>query len=868
MLPDGKTEQLAIKSGLIPPSQFDLRVKRVLDATVARPKSLLTQEQDLAWKAFASGRWNDEVVTILYPPRTKLDLGIRRTRLADSMRLLDTGTTKTVSVFTDLKDMIGQDYIFVQNKLNYYAICPEEIRRWYTKSNLFVADRDVFDTQMKKVSNAYKSSEVDKNYAWLTELSNLRGFRNLPVDDFDFEREVKELAGQGKRPQFTDFVKNNFTDAMEKVITFEPGSMYHGTSIEDFIFSGDWVTSGSSSEGKVMWADPRTGETGKFKAKKNLAFDVLDLNKLTLDMRTWDKQRHVAIIKNEPGKVRLAVASDLISYLQMSWLNSHMRGVYNRWQGATLEESATMQFARFREMLRLIIQTWNLPFDFEAFDHQPRRWMLKIMIYYLLNGCRRFVLPIYYADYDHVSTLVIRSFDNATIRFKDQTDGRTGEFAVVDNLMSGLRWTSLIGNMWNMIMTEVVNKLVAGRYIKRYVRGDDSALMFNSYSDALNFKIGYDKTGIWSNSSKFSITWGHSEFLRMRFTPQGIRGIIGRAVVGLSQRKPWSNEAWSYDAVTTDLLRAVGTIARRAQDYTLYLRLVSWVIQIWTRQRGLTKRWLELPISLGGLGLLPFNHYLPLGSNSYVKNTVKPFITLTNKKNTQREDNLNKEFVQLGFVLKPQQLEYLASEDVNKMFSLDDIPSLSKYNRSQIDIKSLKKVKFFKDFTKIIPDENLIAAQIIDTVIRQIKKFDPLYDELKVLIRYYEPSNVKQVNQALDKYRTLSRISKFGYKTPSLTEVIRSFSYTSYAELKNLELQLKCPRWLSVALLSGEQLIPNYFINSLLYNLYVVITNYTIRWIISKLNGFDSYRLAHYYVEQNIPASMSSCNYCQVLSNW
>lgn len=57
----------------------------------------------------------------------------------------------------------------------------------------------------------------------------------------------------------------------------------------------------------------------KFKAQKNLVMDVTTFDELYIRVTTYHKQENKALVKSELRKIRIAVASPLETYLQMSW---------------------------------------------------------------------------------------------------------------------------------------------------------------------------------------------------------------------------------------------------------------------------------------------------------------------------------------------------------------------------------------------------------------------------------------------------------------------------------------------------------------------------------------------------------------------
>jgi len=184
-------------------------------------------------------------------------------------------------------------------------------------------------------------------------------------------------------------------------------------SFEDFILSGEWVTSGSSSIGKVEW---KLGEEeGKIKARKNLVPDVIDLKELYTKCQDVREQHHKSIIKAELGKLRIAVASDMENYLIMTWINRMLGGPYSQWEGSTIDESVNEQTNRMTAMIRACEKAFGLPFDYKNFDHQPTTDEVLIIVNILCKAARKNVAQYDLEIYDGYISRLKESFRNSTL---------------------------------------------------------------------------------------------------------------------------------------------------------------------------------------------------------------------------------------------------------------------------------------------------------------------------------------------------------------------------------------------------------------------------------------------------------------------
>jgi len=218
----------------------------------------------------------------------------------------------------------------------------------------------------------------------------------------------------------------------------------------------------------------------KVKARKNFVLDCVELDQIWKACEQYKGQVNYTLVKSELGKVRLAVAGDLPTYLMMTWVTSLLQGAYKQWPGNTLEESVSEQTDRMCRMLKLCSICFGLPYDYKGFEKQPTTDELRVLFKFVLRNARK-ALPanLSVTDFDSVADRILMVLDRDVLvaRF----DEVIKKFNVTGGLMSGLRWTSMIGNAWNTVMTQICLDLLVGLGIsaydiERYIRGDDSAI--------------------------------------------------------------------------------------------------------------------------------------------------------------------------------------------------------------------------------------------------------------------------------------------------------------------------------------------------------------------------------------------------------
>jgi hypothetical protein len=599
---------------LLPPQEINPLTVSDLALLVPRADEVASWDEE-KWSMLlevVSGRSvpDDQHMLMIWPVRSKQDLSIRRTRFRDSLRCYRENL-ELPSLLKCCRAFAGFDLISVVNFLNANWVLSSNGFNWFQFWNsmgAFSAGVVHFTAVARLVDDLVKMyPTIGVNKFKVAQSGVLTGYRNPPFPGFDPVAETAKLAdGGGRRGLDPETSLDTFRNIAHEVLGNVIPKPVVWQSFHDFVLSGEWETPGSSSVGRVEWAFGE--EKGHFKARKNLVPDVVDLEQLAEDCVKETAQSNIAIIKSELGKIRMAVASDMHTYLKMSWLTKLMGGAYLQWPGVVLEETAEEQNDRMIDMLKELRDRWCLPFDYAAFDHQPNTSELKAIVDVLLDVAHGNVPIEHYQEFATIRDSVLDGFDRATLTVhadKDQT------FKVQGGLMSGLRWTSVLGNGWNTVMSVWVQKAmqemgVSGSDIRRWILGDDSVIVTNSFAKTLLFRLGYQALGAEGSEGKFGIHLGQAEFLRVWYDSAGCHGYQVRSVPGLSQRKPWTSEPWSPESAMSQVYESLRILRRRGADADRCESFWRAVCHVWSQRNHVSLEWLYTPANLGGLGVCPW----------------------------------------------------------------------------------------------------------------------------------------------------------------------------------------------------------------------------------------------------------------------
>jgi hypothetical protein len=577
------------------------------------------------WPKIMAGTFTDEEFQTVYPARTKTDLAIRRSRASTVYRLFARSHRSDEWRYW-LPKLANFDYISVCNLL--YAEYIHEKWLWYWHRTGALYGLTSYQMVAKWTSDTLKKrpAPMDLRLRYC-EAGGMTGYRNPPFENFDYFGESKALAEGGEPhgldpaawlPQFNEFARKVQGTSIPDHVDY--------LSLEQFIESDLAITAGASTFGQVEWEFE--GEKGKFKARKNFLLDIATPKYLA--EQSWEhlgKQVNKSFIKAELGKMRIAVTGDIWSYFTQAWLNYLCGGVYLRWPGNTLDERIEQQGRRMDDMLNAAQGKYALPFDFAGFDHQPQTLEVKGEVAAFLNRGRINVPEDKLPEWRFALEKTIESFSNATLVARE--GDRIEKTKITGGVQSGIRLTSLLGNYWNTIMTDVAKDVVkkAGitADIPSWLRGDDSAIYGDNYWTVLAMRLAYAGINAVGNDSKYGIHYQNSEFLRIWYGPDRVYGYPNRAIPGILQRKPWSSEPWDPEGVVKAQFSTVDTIERRLNRKFDDLR--STIAQDWSRIRKQSINWLRLPTSLTGQGLLPYKGKVP--SKPWPK-IDHPSITFTN----------------------------------------------------------------------------------------------------------------------------------------------------------------------------------------------------------------------------------------------
>lgn len=135
------------------------------------------------------------------------------------------------------------------------------------------------------------------------------------------------------------------------------------------------------------------------------------------------------------------------------------------------------------------------------------------------------------------------------------------------------------------------------------MRGDDTQVISNSYLNILAVKLGYDVFGAEVNESKFTLRPGRTEFLHVETSDRA----YPCRTIPLFQRRPWSTRPPTGEASLTRITEVGSELALRLAESGLLNEFMLFVVECTLTKMGIDRRLAKIPVSVGGLGLLPWD---------------------------------------------------------------------------------------------------------------------------------------------------------------------------------------------------------------------------------------------------------------------
>jgi hypothetical protein len=293
--------------------------------------------------------------------------------------------------------------------------------------------------------------------------------------------------------------------------------------------------------------------------------------------------------KRERGKHRNLISSPWSLFLQMSFVGIQAEKRFKEVVPTSL--SRDWQPENWLEIMGVMRRKLFVPIDQSKFDHVPSMRVLERCVEIL---CKAGTCPTD-AERSQISLLILDRIKHGSLSYSGKS------YQHLRGLLSGWRWTSLIGTMVNYAEYLAIYKQVGIRQqpdTHVCFQGDDALIAVDDWADAVRIVRRYMEV-LPVNPSKFFIDNRRSEYLRYIITKQRRYGYYARAAAGIMYSNAWAGGAMDPASMASNwsLLYSRGAQAKAtlygcARDICGLLRCkVSDALNL-----------IQTPATVGGLG--------------------------------------------------------------------------------------------------------------------------------------------------------------------------------------------------------------------------------------------------------------------------
>lgn len=389
---------------------------------------------------------------------------------------------------------------------------------------------------------------------------------------------------------------------------------------------------------------------------------------------------HVAL--KEESKTRTVITTPMASYLRQSYI-LHRLGKAN-FLHSTIGNTENMR------KLRGSYQGEYICLDASKFDHCISLEFMNFFWNVLLNIFRRSgeetIVNLILDEITDLNNLYVE-YDSMSIKYEG-------------GLLSGWRITTLIGSLKSALLCEYILSKTS-RELSYVVQGDDIIIMGDLGLSLKQLSELASHLGLEVNDRK-STRGDVGEFLKYRYSNQGIYGMPCRAIRSIFYANPWldSTVKRSPNEIITPwhvFLSRTMTMLNYIPDVSKFYGDACVDLSNWTGKQLKVKQVAELlqtPINVGGLGLYEFSN-----CEDHINIVV-----------SRRDDNLGGERWFLN--------QYGISENSTN----DKKFTIKRYSKVLDFADVFKRVEKFKDYSPIIDDRKYnLFKTCLEIMLRKVK---------------------------------------------------------------------------------------------------------------------------------------------------
>lgn len=414
---------------------------------------------------------------------------------------------------------------------------------------------ECFITTLKNISDTKLATMIACGYSdelYFLDMLVLTGYDTI-LNRVDPLTTIRSDFGQPKQSsQYDSKIKQNIDFFVNKMLIKEPPCTFaQFVSLRDH-----WTNSGSSTYGTTVKVNIKTGGTkSKSISIRNKWFKTLghsdsELIKASLSSRSTEVRPFRKL--DEAAKTRMVQGYDTLSILRVSYLEECFKS-YNPEVPWTSCGFGPQQKLSMREELLKDDGLYRVCTDQKSFDINQSRDIVEYAIRRILFHIQQRVTQ---PDVHSVARAEIRSMDNVKLTGKDY------EFQWKRGLLSGHKWTALLGSLINAAETKTVDDLLDLDQRFALFQGDDCVLKVASTPNSDLIADAYKSLELSVNPSKTWISTVRCEYLHELYDAKTKRVLAfpARIAKSILWNKPnvgsFSGGSSSHEAFFDTLLKA------------------------------------------------------------------------------------------------------------------------------------------------------------------------------------------------------------------------------------------------------------------------------------------------------------------------
>lgn len=421
----------------------------------------------------------------------------------------------------------------------YYNSLDELVKRKF--DNYGVTTRLADKKKMKELGvYSKKAGEAfDSDWRFFVDLDRLGDYMPYTTTDV-FVDDIKEWVQAHVVHTWDgdeELWYTKFKDTMRNVLFRRGVSPTKKWTVDQFLNNGDmWATSGSSF-------DPALTEKLKIR-DEDLQSDVAvkntkwatrwHLSKSDIKKLMFRRRRQVckAVQKSELTKVRAVISSDLSLYLKMSFVSLYLDQIFKERDDSTLFMGKEKTFDMWQSFQQ--DGTYRMPVDQSGFDHNVSLRQILITL-----DLMRELLQTYNCgdEVDEMMDLIKYGLEAGNVHVGKVT------IPITSGLLSGWRWTALLGTLVNIAELEMSVEYGAEHGSRPNVQahnsqGDDVWLKCAGFNDCYVIWYAMKSFGLDVNPKKFFVSNTRDEYLRRVLDNKVLTGYPARSITSICFRNP------------------------------------------------------------------------------------------------------------------------------------------------------------------------------------------------------------------------------------------------------------------------------------------------------------------------------------------